>query len=443
MNLAGLHGAMTDAEAGALALAALAGLAPTWLFLRGRSLSPFPLIALTGLFYVVFFALPPFFVDLTWWTVGFYPRESGMGFGIEIDRIGPVAALIVLFGVMALMVGYFLVAALLPEAAPRLSLPRAPAPWIDAMAWLLAAAFVVFLYLPPLRDQSMVAQAMLPLGYVALGWLTLVACRGRLTRLGIIVFACAVLPAIVAAHVRAGLVTPAILLVVFLLTIFLVATRRVTGFVVASAVCAVLIFPAMKLSVLPQFGLRETTVEYSGNDPLSRILRRIALTVTLEHVTRLTPGKIPFRQGGSFKNLLTNSVPRLIWPDKPREQLGQWFGHEYRLLNPDDTGTSINLPWLIEFYINFGFPGVMLGMATAGALLALLEWAMLRSAAGELELIVGWALLFPLTFQASNVSLMLGGLPTQIVFVYAFVAALLAIMSRIAKKDAVTSDAVQ
>jgi hypothetical protein len=114
--------------------------------------------------------------------------------------------------------------------------------------------------------------------------------------------------------------------------------------------------------------------------------------------------------------LATNLVPRFLWKDKPAETLGQWFGHEYRILEPDDSITSINLPWIVEFYVNFGPLGIMIGMAVVGIMMALLERFFLNPDMTEVEVIAGWALLFRLFYQESNVSLMLGGLLLQVIF---------------------------
>jgi NhaP-type Na+/H+ and K+/H+ antiporter len=105
-----------------------------------------------------------------------------------------------------------------------------------------------------------------------------------------------------------------------------------------------------------------------------------------------------------------------LWKDKPVETLGQWFGHKYRILDPEDAITSINLPWIVEFYVNFGPLGVVIGMAAVGALMALLEQFFLQPGMTEVEVIAGWALLFRLFYQESNVSLMVGGLLPQMIF---------------------------
>jgi hypothetical protein len=99
----------------------------------------------------------------------------------------------------------------------------------------------------------------------------------------------------------------------------------------------------------------------------------------------------------------------------------QWFGHRYRILNPDDQRTSINLPWLVEFYINFGLAGVLIGMLLVGAAMSVLEWGLLRANMTDVELLSGWSLLFPLVYQESNISLTVGGLVQQTIFLFALV----------------------
>jgi hypothetical protein len=73
-----------------------------------------------------------------------------------------------------------------------------------------------------------------------------------------------------------------------------------------------------------------------------------------------------------------------------------------------DTATSFNVPWIVEMYANFGWTGVMIGMAIVGALFAWLEAKFSRSDMTALELIVGLTITFDLCYQESNFSLMIG-----------------------------------
>jgi len=95
---------------------------------------------------------------------------------------------------------------------------------------------------------------------------------------------------------------------------------------------------------------------------------RLALLMTFAEVIEATPAQVPFWGGDTLYPLLFKPIPRFLYPDKPKEDSGQTFGHRYNFLSPDDLSTSYNLPKLIEFYGNFGVVGVLAGMFFLGVL---------------------------------------------------------------------------
>ena len=114
----------------------------------------------------------------------------------------------------------------------------------------------------------------------------------------------------------------------------------------------------------------EKKFEVSVLEPLiHRLSRHLLLAKVVEH----TPSSVPYWYGETYKLTLTNLVPRIIWPEKPREVAGQKFAHRYEMIAPENTATAINLPWIVEMYANFGQMGVIIGMVLTGGLLALLS----------------------------------------------------------------------
>lgn len=93
---------------------------------------------------------------------------------------------------------------------------------------------------------------------------------------------------------------------------------------------------------------------------------RLAHLMTFADVIMATPDYVPYWKGGTYYPLFFKIIPRILYPDKPLEITGQEFGHRYSFLSPNDYITSYNLPQLIEFYANFGFLGVILGMFLLG-----------------------------------------------------------------------------
>jgi hypothetical protein len=86
-------------------------------------------------------------------------------------------------------------------------------------------------------------------------------------------------------------------------------------------------------------------------------------------------------------------------------------------LNPHDKGTSINLPWLIEFYINFGILGLIAGMFFVGIFFRMLLQKLKAPSQARIEYVIAVTITFSLFYAESNFALMVGGmLPTFIVF---------------------------
>jgi hypothetical protein len=130
----------------------------------------------------------------------------------------------------------------------------------------------------------------------------------------------------------------------------------------------------------------------------------------LADVVRQTGTTVPFWGGETYLSLVGFAVPRFIWPSKPTKTLGQDFGHRYGYLDSWDTWTSINLPFLVEFYANFGEAGVLIGMVIVGVLYRLLDNDLNRAGQPLQVTICSLVLLVPLLNIESDFSLVFGGL---------------------------------
>lgn len=148
------------------------------------------------------------------------------------------------------------------------------------------------------------------------------------------------------------------------------------------------------------------------------ISRRSANTDLLIDVMRRTPSDVPYWDGFTYTSLVGAFVPRLLWPGKPQKSLGQDFGHRYGYIGRNDTETSVNLPVLVEFYINFGVAGIFVGMFVLGILLRSIEDAINRPGQGYLVTAAAAPLLARLLVMECDLSLMFGGLPLQLGTLY-------------------------
>lgn len=144
------------------------------------------------------------------------------------------------------------------------------------------------------------------------------------------------------------------------------------------------------------------------------IARRSSNLELLADVMRRTPVDVPYWDGFTYQSLVGAFVPRLLWPDKPTKTLGQDFGHRYAYISPFDHSTSINLPVLIEFYINFGDAGIVLGMLLLGAIFGALEQLCNRPGQSVLVTAAAVPLLTQLFVMECDLSLQYGGLVMQL-----------------------------
>jgi hypothetical protein len=143
----------------------------------------------------------------------------------------------------------------------------------------------------------------------------------------------------------------------------------------------------------------------------SQTAQRSANMDMFADVIRRTPAEVPYWKGQTYYSLIGAAVPRFLWPDKPTKGLGQAFGHRYRYIDPTNLSTAINLPILIEFYVNFGATAVFVGMLIVGALYGILDGILNRPGQSLLLSMIGLTLLLPLLLIESDFSLVFGGLP--------------------------------
>jgi hypothetical protein len=127
-------------------------------------------------------------------------------------------------------------------------------------------------------------------------------------------------------------------------------------------------------------------------------------------VIRRTPDEIPYWGGRSYVALVGLAIPRVLWPDKPTHVLGQGFGRRYGYINDNDYYTSYNLPFLVEFYANFGALGVWMGMFIVGLIFRTLDGLVNRPRQPAIISSFGVVLLLPLLNIESDFSLIFGGL---------------------------------
>jgi hypothetical protein len=139
------------------------------------------------------------------------------------------------------------------------------------------------------------------------------------------------------------------------------------------------------------------------------VAHRATLDLLADGVRR-TPDEVPYWDGATYRSLVGFAIPRVLWPDKPQKSLGQDLGHRYGYIAETDRTTSIDLPFLVEFYLNFGEQGVIWGMCLVGVLFGLLECYVNQPRQSLLVTLAGGVLLFPLLAIENDLSMQFGGL---------------------------------
>jgi hypothetical protein len=133
-------------------------------------------------------------------------------------------------------------------------------------------------------------------------------------------------------------------------------------------------------------------------------------------VIRETPQNVPFWRGESYK-ILSKLIPRVLWPNKPKEDMGTQFGVAYGIIDVF-SNTSMNTPILAEMYMNFGFYGVFFGMIIFGILYSFLNQYFNNIRISNIGKVYAIAIIFPFVVHESNFTLVFGNIPLIVLTVY-------------------------
>jgi hypothetical protein len=93
------------------------------------------------------------------------------------------------------------------------------------------------------------------------------------------------------------------------------------------------------------------------------------------HTYSMTPSKVPYQQGDTYKYLVIALIPRMLWPDKPiAQQANDFFALSYGISSDEQIGlTMAGISVLIESFVNFGIPGVAAIMFLQGVIFSVLN----------------------------------------------------------------------
>ena len=85
-----------------------------------------------------------------------------------------------------------------------------------------------------------------------------------------------------------------------------------------------------------------------------------------------TPHFVPFQDGRTILDAVYAVIPRAIWADKPAVGGSGNYVAQHTMIS-FALGTSVGMGQVLEFYINFGVPGVVVGFFLLGVFLRYLD----------------------------------------------------------------------
>lgn len=154
-------------------------------------------------------------------------------------------------------------------------------------------------------------------------------------------------------------------------------------------------------------------------DPNKRRWRhRFAHITLLSGTMEQTPANFPYWKGDSYRPLVGALVPRFFWPDKPKENFAGTYGVRYWGTHQS---TSVNIPWLVELYGNFGRLGMIFGMIFFGAAFAFFDRVLNTRNGAPAKAMIGVVILFPWVYPESNFSVMVGTTPLLLLCLFSYV----------------------
>jgi len=89
---------------------------------------------------------------------------------------------------------------------------------------------------------------------------------------------------------------------------------------------------------------------------------RFNYSIIVSTIVERTPLVCDFKYGYTYVIFLISLIPRILWPGKPGiADFANDFGRDYGFISPVDYTTSVDMTWVGEMFINFGWFGVIVG----------------------------------------------------------------------------------
>ncbi len=400
----------------------LVALAPLCFWLNHPSRNPIPVLGLHGLFYALCFGFAGF-VTPDRYTGSIQANDQEYVRALETTAL----SLLCCYGGYALGVRTI-----------NLRLPR----WMDRDDSRIHTAAVAILFPTMLLIRLAVERYGIPnvsqtvdtFQVATFLWVLHAAWSGRLNTRARQVVLWLYLPIqlIVSSGIGSGALAPLMVTAQLVGITFIAVRRRIPLTPIAAAATVFVLLQPVKLQYR-DFAWRGPTevseaagtLEFfrlgyenvASEDPWRSMLENVETSYTRINHLHLTAAIIadtpvlqPYRWGETYAPLFTKWIPRAIWLEKPREDLGNRWAQDYGYLFYTDDVTSFNLPWLAEMYMNFGVAGVATISGFVGLLMALV-WSVFAGGSDKpIGFSSGLVLCSSFFFPESNLSLQVGNL---------------------------------
>lgn len=156
---------------------------------------------------------------------------------------------------------------------------------------------------------------------------------------------------------------------------------------------------------------------------VDELVKRLASgSMYFSHVLRRVPEFAPFENGALLYRAIVNAtVPRFLFSEKPDLGGDSWLVRTYAGLNVsgDESGASIGLGYMPEFFIDFGVTGILI-LCFAYAFILIVLMRILAASSKDKFIFIGmsYSLLsaYFMTFDASFAKILAGAIQRTIIF---------------------------
>ncbi len=417
-------------------------LIPSAIYIIFSNNASFPFFQSVGLFYTVFFGIPVFTIPLAWPDGKFIHLYANQFLAeINIDVLW-----LVLAGIALMVLFFYGARHMLFRHIPFFRFPaNIEFHRITTLFWLLMWAHLAYQAIPLMKVLPSIGQFLEPIGYIAFGGLYFAWRRGHLSKFQKILLCIVCLPLEVYFKIETLFITELIFLLLFfiyilwrerdyrslislsILVVVVISTYGATTTIRAGAppgMGRLLLAGKAYFSQMIQndksMPANEQGDQHIFNGRFGSLASRTGQLWIFHYVYNKSPQEISYWNGYTYRLLLTSFIPRIVYPDKPKETIGSEFGIRYELLNPSDKHISINLPWITELLANFGPFGVLFGMAVIGFFLSFLDRIFNNSNQSDLEFLVSTTLIFKLVYPESNFSVIIGSFIPFLILIYLY-----------------------